>query len=82
MPCSSIFLEQDLQYQQETLGEKNILRLGVEAGIRQGLERFINDGIFIGMNGFGASGKAEDLFKFFKITDDEIVKNIKENLQK
>ena len=82
MPCSSIFLEQDLQYQQETLGEKNIIRIGVEAGIRQGLERFINDGIFIGMNGFGASGKAEDLFKFFKITDDEIVKNIKENLQK
>ena len=82
MPCCSIFLEQDLQYQQQVLGDKNILRVGVEAGIRQGLERFINDGIFIGMNSFGASGKAEDLFKFFKITDDEIVEKVIQNLKK
>ena len=82
IPCCSIFLEQDLQYQQQVLGDKNILRVGVEAGIRQGLERFINDGIFIGMNSFGASGKAEDLFKFFKITDDEIVEKITQNFKK
>ncbi len=81
LPCASIFLAQDLQYQQSILGDKNILRIGVEAGIRQGLERFIGDGIFIGMESFGASANAEDLYKFFKITDDEIVIRTKEKLQ-
>ncbi len=82
MLCTSIFLQQDLSYQEQVLGDKNILRIGVEAGIRQGLEQFILGGIFIGMNSFGASANALDLYKYFKITDDEIVYQITQNLKK
>jgi transketolase len=82
MLCTSIFLQQDLSYQEQVLGDKNILRIGVEAGIRQGLEQFILGGIFIGMNSFGASANALDLYKYFKITDDEIVNQITQNLKK
>jgi len=82
MLCTSIFLQQDLSYQEQVLGDKNILRIGVEAGIRQGLEQFILGGIFIGMNSFGASANALDLYKYFKITDDEIVNQITQSLKR
>jgi len=35
-------------------------------------------GVFIGMNGFGASAPANDLFNHFKITAEEIIQTIKE----
>jgi transketolase len=50
------------------------VRIAVEAGIRQGWDRIIgSDGIFIGMDGFGASAPAEDLYRHFGITADAIV---------
>ena len=49
--------------------------MAVEAGIKQGWERYLgNDGTFIGMNGFGASAPAEQLYEHFGITVDAIVK--------
>jgi transketolase len=50
------------------------VKVAVEAGIRQGWDAFIgSDGIFIGMNGFGASGPYQELYKHFGITADAIV---------
>lgn len=78
MPCFEIFDGQDEAYKNQVLGEKNILRVGVEAAISQGWERYLGcNGIFIGMKDFGASGKGEDLFKHFGITADAIVEKIK-----
>jgi transketolase len=34
------------------------------------------------MSSFGASANALDLYKYFKITDDEIVNQITQNLKK
>jgi transketolase len=77
MPCMEIFEKQSSSYKNQILGEKNILKVAIEAGISQGWHRYIGqDGIFIGMNDFGASGKAEDLFKHFGITADETCKQI------
>ncbi len=71
MPCFELFEKQEPAYQKRILGDKNVLRVAIEAGISQGWDRYIgNDGIFIGMNDFGSSGKAEDLFKHFNITAD------------
>ena len=45
------------------------VREGVEAAVKQGWERFIGeDGVFIGMTGFGASAPYERLYKEFGIT--------------
>lgn len=82
MPCFEIFEEQDEAYKNEVLGAKNILRVGVEAAISQGWEKYLGfDGIFVGMKSFGASGKAEDLYKHFGITSDAICEQVVKKLR-
>ncbi len=83
MPCLDIFAKQSDTYKKQVLGDAKILKVVIEAGISQGWHQFIgHDGIFIGMDDFGASGKAEDLFKHFGITSDaacnKIVARIKQ----
>ncbi len=77
IPCFEIFDQQDQSYKNRVLGSEKILRVGIEAGISQGWNRYIGkNGIFIGMDSFGASGKAEDLFKHFGITSDAACEKI------
>jgi transketolase len=57
------------------------LRLACEAGIRQGWDKYIGlDGVFVGMSTFGASAPADQLYKHFKITSEQIVLLIKNAL--
>jgi transketolase len=49
-------------------------RIGAETASGFGWEGWLgNEGIFIGMSGFGASAPCEDLYKHFGITADAIV---------
>ena len=75
MPGFELFAAQDKKYQQQVLG--NGLKVAIEAGISFGWEKFIGqDGIFVGMQGFGASAPAPDLYKHFGITADNVVKEV------
>jgi transketolase len=48
-----------------------------------GWDKYIGmDGLFVGMTGFGASGPADQLYKHFKITAEQIVLQIKNALTK
>ena len=77
IPCFEIFDSQSKEYQQETLGNKNNFKIAIEAAIKQGWEKYIGDnGVFIGMEGFGASGKYQDLYKHFGITVENVIKKI------
>ena len=77
MPCLELFEQQNLDYQQQVLGDNNVLKVVVEAGLKQGWQGYLGEkGIFVGMSGFGASGKAEDLYQYFGITADNIVSKI------
>lgn len=68
------------QSEQEKLLGSN-LRIGVEAAIEQGWRKYLGqNGIFIGMDDFGASAKAEDLFEHFNITAKNICQKIRENI--
>ncbi len=68
MPCVEIFTKQPDSYKRSILGARDTLKVGIEAGIDHGWHRHLcSNGIFIGMNSFGASGKAEDLFDHFGI---------------
>ena len=59
-PCLELFAEQDAGYQNEVLPESAQLRVVVEAGIRQGWDRYAgSDGIYVTMESFGASAPAE-----------------------
>jgi transketolase len=73
VPCFELFEAQSEAYKAEVIGSAR-LRVAVEAAISMGWDRFIGEaGIFIGMTGFGASGKADDLYKHFGITADALV---------
>lgn len=80
MPCTELFDAQSEKYKCEVLGSG--LKLAIEAAAKFGWERYIgNDGIFVGMEGFGASAPAGDLYKHFGITSDNVVKHITEKLK-
>lgn len=73
VPCLDLFLDQDENYIRSVIG-KDLPKIAIEAGIRQGWDALIGrSGGFIGMNGFGASAPAPDLFEHFGITTDAIV---------
>ncbi len=72
VPCVDLFLKQDPAKRQEIIGDAPI-RIGVEAAVRQGWDAIIGeDGIFVGMTGFGASAPYKDLYNFFKITPEAV----------
>lgn len=80
MPCWDLFEEQDDAYRAEVLGVGTV-RVGVEAAMKFGWERYIGDnGGFVGMTGFGASGPADQLYKLFGITPEAIVAQAKKRL--
>jgi transketolase len=80
VPCFERFAEQDAAYRAATLGTAP-LRVGIEAAIRQGWDPIIGtDGIFVGMNSFGASGPAEELYRHFGITAEAVVAQVEERL--
>lgn len=80
VPCFELFAAQSDEYQDAILGECTI-NVAVEAGIRQGWDRFIGrDGLFIGMSSFGASAPASDLYQHFGITAQAIVQSVEQAL--
>ena len=67
MPCWELFEEQSPEYRRAVLGTAP--RIGIEAAARLGWDRYLGEGgIFIGMNGFGASAPAPALYGHFGIT--------------
>jgi transketolase len=74
MPSWELFEKQDQAYK-ETVLPKNIRkRLSVEAGSVQGWAKYTTeDGKNLGLNHFGESAPAEDLFKEFGFTVENIV---------
>jgi transketolase len=80
LPSWELFAAQDSSYRAHVLG--TVLRVGIEAAGGFGWERWIGeDGIFIGMTGFGASAPAETLFRHFGITPDAIASAVRKRLQ-
>lgn len=81
IPCFELFDTQDAAYRQATLG-KGCVRVGVEAAVVQGWERYLGEhGAFIGMQGFGLSGAAKDLYKHFGIAADAVIAQAKKLLK-
>ena len=77
MPCMELFAQQDEAYRADLLpGE--VLKVSIEAGSTLGWERYTGtDGLQIGLDRFGASAPAEDLFAKFGFTAEAIVPKIK-----
>jgi transketolase len=80
MPCLDLFERQSREFREGMLGEGTV-KIAIEAAIRYGWDRYIGaDGDFIGMEGFGASAPAPDLYKHFNITAEAAVAAAKARL--
>ncbi|MFK8114043.1 MAG: transketolase [Rubripirellula sp.] len=78
MPCMDLFAEQDQAYRDEVLPPAVTNRVAVEAGIRMSWDRWIGlEGKFVGMDGYGASGPFDQVYKLFGITADAVVEAAK-----
>jgi transketolase len=74
VPCVELFLAAPAERRQAVIGEAPV-QVAVEAAVRQGWDEIIgNNGIFIGMTGFGASAPYKDLYAHFGITAAAVAK--------
>lgn len=81
MPSTELFDAQPIDYQEQVLGKAP--RIAVEAASKFGWEKYVGlEGDIIGMDGFGASGPAEELYKYFGITVEEVADAVKNCLKK
>ncbi len=80
MPCWELFESQDQAYRDELLPDvqpSEILRVSIEAGATLGWERYtMLKGLRFGVDSFGASAPAPDLYKHFGLTPDQIAPKI------
>ena len=82
IPCFSWFDAQDQAYRDSVLPPSVTARVAVEAGIKQGWEKYLGpNGQFVGMSSFGASAPYGALYKHFGITADNVAAQVKETLR-
>ncbi len=83
MPSWELFENQDNDYKEKVFPAKQKKRLAVEAGSTLGWHKYVTDeGDVLGIDTFGHSAPAEDLFKFFGFTVDNIVEKTKKLINK
>jgi transketolase len=74
MPSWELFDAQPAAYREQVLPPSVQARVGVEAGVKMGWEKYLGPrGEFIGMSTFGASAPANVAFEKFGITVDRVV---------
>ena len=74
MPCMELFEEQSLNYQLEVLGRAPVISF--EAGTTFGWNRFAQK--TIGLDSFGASGPAGELYGHFGLTAETLADEVKD----
>jgi transketolase len=76
VPSLDLFLAQPDHVRAGIIGDAPV-KVAVEAAVRFGWDAVIGpDGIFVGMNGFGASAPYKDLYRHFGITAEAIVERV------
>ena len=82
LPSWELFENQPDAYRESVLPAVVTARVGVEAGVKLGWERYIGmRGEFVGMRSYGASAPVEDVFKGFGITAGAVVDAARKVLQ-
>jgi transketolase len=77
MPSTNIFDAQDAEYRESVLPAAVTKRVAVEAGVTSGWWRYVgSNGKVVGIDHFGESAPAGQLFKEFGFTVENVVKNV------
>ena len=80
VPCMELFAQQSAEYQASVL-PLGVLRVAVEAGAQMSWDKYLGqNGLFIGMDSFGASAPYEVLYQHFGLTAANIAARVKEKL--
>ena len=78
MPCWEFFDEQTPRYKESVLPSRVRARLSIEAGVSQGWARYVGyDGDTLSVDRFGASAPAEDVFRDYGFTVENVIKKAK-----
>ena len=81
MPCSNVFDAQDEHYRASVLPADVTLRVAVEAGVTEGWWRYVGDkGRVIGLDRFGESAPAGELFEHFGFTAANVAATVRDAL--
>ncbi len=85
MPCTEVFDAQPLAYRESLLPDVSnleILRVSIEAGTTFGWERYTGlHGLRIGLDGYGASAPATDLYEHFGLTVPKITSRVLDHMK-
>jgi len=78
MPCWEFFDEQSPKYKESVLPSSVKARLAIEAGVSLGWAKYVGDaGDILSVDKFGASAPAEDVFRDYGFTVENVVKKAK-----
>ena len=81
MPCAEIFDRQELIYKEFVL-PPGVRRVAIEAGVTDYWRKYVGlDGAVVGIDRFGESAPAGDLFKFFGFTVENVMDTVKALIQ-
>ncbi len=82
MPCTSVFDAQDEAYRESVLPTQVTARVAVEAGVTEGWWRYVGPaGRIVGIDRFGGSAPAPELFAHFGFTTENVVQAAKDALR-
>ncbi|WWO96841.1 MAG: transketolase [Candidatus Dasytiphilus stammeri] len=82
MPSPDVFDKQNDDYKQIILPTRVIVRIAIEAGIKDYWYKYIGlHGSILGINSFGKSGPANKIFYHFGLTVEKIIQTVKKLLQ-
>ena len=77
MPCTAVFDRQPQDYRDSVLPPSVSARVVVEAAVTAGWYKYVGlDGIVIGIDTFGESAPAKELFAYFGFTVDKVVEAV------
>lgn len=78
LPCWELFEEQSREYRSEVLPENVPARLGIEAGVRQGWDRYVGpNGDVICLDRFGASAPGDVVMRELGFNVDNVLQHAK-----
>jgi transketolase len=80
MPCTSVFDRQPENYRAEVL-PKGLPRVAVESGVTDFWRKYVGlEGAVVGIDRFGESAPAPELFRHFGFTPENVVKAVRSTL--
>ncbi|MFM8440541.1 MAG: transketolase [Acidobacteriota bacterium] len=83
MPCWEFFDAQPLPYRKKVLPENVMAKIAIEAGSSLGWAKYVgSDGIVMGVDKFGVSAPAEEVFAEYGFTVSNVIASVQKLLKK